>query len=223
MAASHQQVLASYGSSFSPLSLNPLFWLDAGSLTLADGDPVDTWTDRSGNSKNFTGADTARPIFKTGIINGLPVVRSDGVDDQLDSASASSVKSIAIVGKYSSSTIVANTPGLLTGMSAPNNTYIVGGGAGQTIWSVFPGDVSYWKNGVSTAYNTSGAMPMNAFTRMVWTATTARNYTWRIGRNKLGSVSFWLGDVAEIIACSTEWTTTERQNIETYFANKYAL
>lgn len=51
--------------------------LDASALTgLSDGDKVASWTDESGNGNHFTqGNDSIRPIYKTGIIQGLPVVR----------------------------------------------------------------------------------------------------------------------------------------------------
>ena len=60
-------------------------WLDAGTITgLSDGDAVTTWTDLSGNSNSPTQATAGkRPLYKTSIINSLPVVRGDGSDDYL--------------------------------------------------------------------------------------------------------------------------------------------
>lgn len=65
-----------------------LLWLDANQITgLNDGDAVATWTDASGNGYNATqGSASARPIYKTGILNSRPVVRWDGVDDRLTNA-----------------------------------------------------------------------------------------------------------------------------------------
>jgi len=61
-------------------------WLKADAITgLNDGDAVGTWSDQSGNGYDATQPTSAkRPIYKTGILNGKPVVRFDGVDDQLD-------------------------------------------------------------------------------------------------------------------------------------------
>jgi hypothetical protein len=53
---------------------------------LADGDPISTWPDTSGNGKDLTGSGTARPTYKTNIYNGWPVVRFDGTDDLLVNA-----------------------------------------------------------------------------------------------------------------------------------------
>jgi hypothetical protein len=42
---------------------------------LADGDPVSSWVDSSGTGHNATQTGTARPTFKTNVVNGKPVVR----------------------------------------------------------------------------------------------------------------------------------------------------
>lgn len=64
-----------------------VLWLKADAITgLADTDPVASWVDSSGNNNTATqGTAGARPVFRTGMVNGLPVVRFDGVDDFLES------------------------------------------------------------------------------------------------------------------------------------------
>lgn len=58
--------------------------LDARRLTgLNDGDAVSTWADKSGNSWDATGTSTARPLYKTAIQGGQPVLRFDGANDYL--------------------------------------------------------------------------------------------------------------------------------------------
>ena len=53
-----------------------------------NNDYVRQWTDLSGNGNNFTqtGNVTKKPIFKTAIINGKPVIRFDGTNDILTAA-----------------------------------------------------------------------------------------------------------------------------------------
>jgi hypothetical protein len=59
-------------------------WLKADSLSLSDGDPVSTWADSSGNGNDATqGTAGLRPLYKTNIVGGKPVVRFDGTDDYL--------------------------------------------------------------------------------------------------------------------------------------------
>ena len=72
-------------SEFSPTDISGLStWLDATSLSLADGAAVTSWSDKSGNVAPFGQATTAQqPVFKTGILNGKSVIRFDGVDDNL--------------------------------------------------------------------------------------------------------------------------------------------
>lgn len=50
-------------------------WWKADSESYANNDPVDTFNDRSGNGNHLIGTGAFRPIFKTSILNGLPVVR----------------------------------------------------------------------------------------------------------------------------------------------------
>lgn len=60
------------------------FKADGGTDGVSDADPVSTWTDASGNGRHLTGTTTTRPLYKLAIApSGLPVVRFDGVDDNL--------------------------------------------------------------------------------------------------------------------------------------------
>lgn len=59
------------------------FWVKADAITgKVDGDAISTWADQSGSALDATQATgTKQPIYKTGILNGNPVVRFDGTDD----------------------------------------------------------------------------------------------------------------------------------------------
>jgi hypothetical protein len=61
-------------------------WLKADAITgLHDGDAVGTWSDQSGNGFDATQATAGnKPTYKTSILAGKPVVRFDGVGDELD-------------------------------------------------------------------------------------------------------------------------------------------
>lgn len=58
---------------------------------LADGDPVSTWADISGNGIDITAASTVRPVYKTGIRVGHSIVRLDGSNDVLSSSATSAL------------------------------------------------------------------------------------------------------------------------------------
>lgn len=55
---------------------------DAGVTLAADTNTVQQWNDQSGNARNLSqGTAGARPTYRTGIRNGLPVVRFGGATD----------------------------------------------------------------------------------------------------------------------------------------------
>lgn len=79
-----------YEVQFTPDSIDGLvLWLDADAIEwLDDGQPVETWEDLSGAGNHATQAtEASRPTYKTGILNGKPVVRFDGADDILANSS----------------------------------------------------------------------------------------------------------------------------------------
>ena len=53
----------------------------------ANGDPIDTWADSSGNGYDLTGTTTTRPLALASAINGYMAADFDGTDDVLSSAS----------------------------------------------------------------------------------------------------------------------------------------
>ena len=67
------------------LSTTVFRWYDAGQITgLSDGDPISQWNDESANADHAVQATGSKqPIYKTGILNGHPVVRFDGSNDYL--------------------------------------------------------------------------------------------------------------------------------------------
>ncbi len=53
-------------------------------LSLADGNPVANWPDQSGNGNDLIqGVAANRPTFRTAVLNGLPIIRGDGINDLL--------------------------------------------------------------------------------------------------------------------------------------------
>jgi len=86
---------------FNPTNISGLqLWLDGSDISTlfqdsakttpvtSDGDVVGAWADKSGNSKDALQATTAnKPLYKTAIQNGKSLVRFDGTDDKLATAS----------------------------------------------------------------------------------------------------------------------------------------
>jgi len=93
---------------WTPAFLSPSMWYAASSLTLNDGDTITSIADLSGNGLTRTRAAASAPIYKTNIINGLPVIRSNGTK-ALDIASATVTIGtiVAVVGNVTYTTAMA--------------------------------------------------------------------------------------------------------------------
>ena len=83
-----------------PSSLPGLvLWLQADAIVgLADGDPVTSWTDRSG-AGNHASQPVAgkRPTYRTGVANGLPALFFDGSDDGMSTATDLGIQATVVV------------------------------------------------------------------------------------------------------------------------------
>lgn len=67
-----------------PVFTDLVLWLEADSLSLSDNDPVALWDDQGTFGNDVVQASGGQqPLFKSTILNGLPVIRFDGSDDTL--------------------------------------------------------------------------------------------------------------------------------------------
>lgn len=72
---------------------------------IANGDPVGSWSDLSGNGKHFSQAtSTKRPTLQKNVLGGYPVLRFDGLDDYLQRTSpiiaGTADFTLFVVGRY---------------------------------------------------------------------------------------------------------------------------
>ena len=85
-AGGSRHVPGLYAPAINPNTLTRAFHFDASAITgLADGDPVTTWADISGNARDATEA-TNKPAYKTNARAGKAAVRFDGVNDRMRTA-----------------------------------------------------------------------------------------------------------------------------------------
>lgn len=83
-----------------PSSLPGLvLWLQADAIVgLADGDPVATWTDRSGAGNDASQPVAGkRPTYRTGVANGGPALFFDGSDDGMTTATDPGTQATVVV------------------------------------------------------------------------------------------------------------------------------
>jgi len=180
---------------------------------LNDADPATTWTDISGNGKDFTGAGTARPLYKTGILNGYPALLFDGSNDVMDSVSISGVKSICVVAKYTGATF-ANYNGLITGA----NIWLIGNAGTADFYPSDVGGAKIYKDGAYTS-----AAVTNAWHVFIITSTAGTNVAIKLGNDRGYGGRFWAGYVTNIDVYSTVLTALNIADLTAYYKAKYAF
>lgn len=205
--------------------------LDSRRITgLSDGDAVGQWDDVSGSGWNVTQSDsTKRPLYKTAIQGGQPVLRGDGAGDRLISSSVSTTQPFVeiVVFKRNSSdtngavicdslnnTQCSNFTG--AGADSPNNFSIA---AGSTAFAYTAKDAE-WK---IVAVQYSGATSYGSTNGVKSTASSS------IGNNGLNGLSIFDvrgnpnplvsnysmdGDIAQVILISSSLADPLRKRLE---------
>jgi hypothetical protein len=216
-------------------------WLDADRLNgLSDGDPVATWPDSSGNGNDFAQATSGfRPVYKTGIVCGKPVVRFDGVDDYLHAADSATYKgaSLTVFAVYrragaNADNIVVCYPHDVTHTSpffrwaidakAASHDLAIGADVGVSSYGA-PTDI--WR---VWTYDNDGAVFSRDGVAVALTGTSGGTISYPnavglyLGADVAGGENFD-GDIAEIIIYKRQLSTRERQTIEEYLSEKYGL
>lgn len=114
-------------------------WLKADAITgKADGDLIDSWTDSSVNLYHATATGTARPTYKTNVINGLPSVRFAGAQlmttTTWNNLAQASCRALFIVARATDATL-ANSQYLVLSLVNKYGQYI--NSAGNLIGTIF--------------------------------------------------------------------------------------
>lgn len=222
-----------------PSSLSGLvLWLKADSLALADGTAVSLWQDYSGLSNNAIQATGAnQPLLKTAILNGLPILRFDGVNDTLTIAATliTGGFSVFIVRKsaVSPSSAVALAMKVGTGIAAGHFLCFVSAGQEQWAFRGNAGPIWNWSVAPAGVWN---------IVDLQWDGAgfTAPNYRVFLNGSPQGitvgahggtgntsdvslSTNLWNGDIAEIVVYSRKITSTERSNVRNWLSAKWGI
>ena len=231
-------------SAFSPLSLPGLaLWLDASDLgtlwqdsarttaVAADADPVGAWDDKSGNARHVTqGTASKRPLYKTAIQNGRSVIRYDGVDDFLFTASEFNLTqpTTAYIVFYADplETDGVMLDGYTSGRfsarvhpGVPRASLYCGDVVYTSIPSVAPGafGASAWiGNGVSSVIRWNGVQVGSGDTSTSTLQTGAV-----VGCHADVVSAFFLGDIAEILVYAAGHGAGELARVEDYLRAKW--
>lgn len=212
-------------------------WLGADAIGgLSDGEPVALWSDQSGEGNDATqSTPSLQPTYKTGIINGKPVVRCAGDWLEVDSLLFPSTWTVLAV-VSNSSNIGANML-LNRGNSASNNPW-----ACRLAW-----DGNQFESLLrDDALNKASAKSPTAYTGVQeFTAKRDGDLT-EIRRNgifladdsaTLGAMTtdrtrighgirdftLYYGDIAELVVYDRVLTDSERDGVENYLCTKYGI
>ena len=233
---------------WTPAVLSPYAWYDAAQESYADGDPVGTWTNRGTGAGNLTASGTARPTFKTNIINGYPVLRFDS-NDAMSVASfnpATAALTIWAVFTAPSGTdrIIAelsanynSTTAWLLYRAATNTVIFSEHETAYTTWTttgtattspsafVATLDRALTTNEIAGYLNssaTNGSLTQN--NNLPNTAFPSN--TLYVGARAASSVFFGgstTADLAEFGVCASALGTTDRTSLMTYLGSKYGI
>lgn len=237
------------GGGFSPSDVTGLklwFKADDGPDDPVDGQPVTTWTDKSSSGLNATGSSTARPIYKTSIINGKPVVRFDGSNDILETAaldlSATDKVTVFVVASASagsngvflemSTTIDSQTDSFLLWRPASNKGAVaLRGNIGVSDWTTT-------SNLTTTPFRLTGFYDKSLSSGEAY-AHVNGSLDGSIGNNsnnsgnfgnraiyigsRFGAVAPLAGDIAEIIVYSGIISGADLTAINSYLSTKYGF
>ena len=222
------------GKAPNELSTAVFRWYDAGQITgLSDGDPVSQWDDESANADHAvqtTGA--SQPIYKTGIINGHPVVRFDGSNDRmrlskiLDTSGAVGHIFVVVKGNGKAG-ILSTRSGTTTGWSLRFNSttdllYYHSDETPNISYSIADqfNIIEVRRNGLDVQIGANGTLGATS-TISGYTASAASNTF--IGYESSGSSEYLNGDIAENVIYASLLSSADRLDLISHFKAKYGI
>ena len=239
------------GVSFSPADLDDLLlWYKADAITgLSATDPIDAWVDQSVSAINATGVTTTRPTYQTGVINSLPIVRFDGVDDQLGCGNTSPLRytgghSWFVAGKHDDTLDAVTQREILFKVGGVGNRghdlYLQVNGASSNIVGRIAPDGNNLTT-VTASLANDAALIAPFIISFIYTPSTSMKI--RLNGTEVGSNTTSIaasqytnngidlligdgfgkydGDLAEIIVYDTNLTAPQISQVEAYLLSKY--
>lgn len=219
-----------------------LLWLDASQISgLSGGSQVASWFDVSGLGYHaLQSTSSRRPTYQVNVINGRPAVRFDGSNDYLRNSGfdpLSGRSGVTAFVLFRAASTSGNRVGFSESARNLNQqvysgsvyTYATSGVHGRaaftstafTLWnSIFDGTQSgnagrlrLYIDGVPQGLTYTGTVPalLNG----------ASGY--EVGRSYGSETGYWTGDIAEVIVYGRTLNEGERQTVESYLSQKYAL
>lgn len=232
-----------YFASFSPRNIAGCsLWLDAAdssTITLSSGANVSTWNDKSGNAANATASGNGL-IYTQSAINSKPAILLPG------NSTYAFFTGTSISGTLNQAIFIILTT--ISGITQYSRLLSFGGAGdynslGNMVvgWNS-PGGVLIERNGIflpstnalvySSPFITSSVISGTSVlgyingTNTLTGTTTSTNFThsqYEIGSYTNGAGYTWYGYVGEVIIYNSAISDTQRQQIESYLAQKWGL
>ena len=234
-------------TSFDPATVSGIVaWFKADSLVLADGDPVSSWSDSSGNSHTATSTSTARPTYRsapTGF-NGKPALQFDGSNDTIGTAGFALTSLDLTVFAVIRATDYANFNGIISKTDASGNP------KGMDFYLITSTGIPRFlrRSGFGANYNVDGtSAPGTSTTRVVevvQASTTISHYRdgaangsgsggtitidddatkGLIVGNRTDGFTKFKGYIAEVLLYSAAVSSGDRLSIRQYLGTKYGV
>lgn len=233
-------------------SLPPLtdlqIWFKTPIVGLSNDDDVTTWPDSSGNGNDGTGGDAGiaglKPVYKTNILDGLPIVRF--TTNGTTTAPFVRKDSFSVAGWTGGTAYIVvkadldPPPGATT-----NGLWHLGSGDGGDVTYYPFSDNNVYDSGLSTDFKTVGNLAALTSWRLYCITSTASAWEafldgvsqFSTGTNTfsgptqggvtdlfvgLNAANFSIGgDIAEFLLYKGAHDTTARQTVEAYFADRF--
>ncbi len=214
-------------------------WLDAADRTTVTGNPVTTWTDKSGVGNNATA--TVGPTL--GTYNGFPVLSFNGTSQRMTSANTVPTNNHTLIAVHRPAVINGNFQGNTSLFRYQISDYIVfpymngliprGYITNYGAAAIDAGSSTLVENSITGAFNIIMAVIQSGSQQIFKNGTLQSSNTQTIGivgnstSLNIGSFNnaseFYQGDLGEMIVYNRALNTIERQQIEAYLAWKWGL
>lgn len=200
---------------FTPIDIaGNVLWLEPSieNVVLRDNQYVSQWTDKSGLGNHATQVtEASQPLYVTNGLNNRSVLRFDGSDDSFALGSTFDIGSCFVVCNH-----LGTTYGGYQALLYSGNVHLMTAGGTELYPDYFD---DWYVNGIATKET---APIINYKTISVVKTGTIISELLTIGLNIYWNHD-WNGDIVEIIIYNRALTTEERQQVETYLNQKYAL
>jgi hypothetical protein len=180
-------------------------------MDLEDNDSVTSFTDCSGNGRDF--AASGNPTYQTNVQNGKPAVELDGTGDYFTSEDSFKLRTVFIVCRHDSSTFPSYDGLICRSDSSPT----LCGSSGGTSFYTGEGVTNVWVNKTDT--DSFAVLGVIKIVCVQWNA----DYTnlWSVGIDRGMSGREWDGPILRVIGYDTILSSTDRNAVFDALADEY--